>query len=258
MFLRRQLLATTNRLKTPASATRGRSIDPCAMAAGRLSKALEYARKSEATMQDEIWRELARAKYLEWELEATERSARYAAIEAKLRAVTRLASDVNGEADACGSKRNRMDVDLTEDSVMDLTGDDDSVDGAPRSDTQRGVGTEGGAGGLCKEDWAVLEEMLEAVRQRDNRKEDPPDSFCCKLTFEVFRDPVCAPSGHSYERLAILEHLRKVGRFDPITRDPLSERDLRPNISLRNAAHDWLNHHAWAYADIVKPDAPLE
>jgi len=33
---------------------------------------------------------------------------------------------------------------------------------------------------------------------------------------------------------------------------------LRPNISLRNAAHEWLNAHAWAYADIVKPDAPLE
>uniref|UniRef100_A0A7S0SDK5 RING-type E3 ubiquitin transferase n=1 Tax=Mantoniella antarctica TaxID=81844 RepID=A0A7S0SDK5_9CHLO len=111
---------------------------------------------------------------------------------------------------------------------------------------------------MCAADWETLEQMLKAVRQRDNRDEDPPDCFCCKLTFEVFRDPVCATSGHSYERLAILEHLRKVGKFDPITREPLVEKDLRPNISLRNAAHEWLNHHAWAYADIVKPDAPLE
>ena len=40
-------------------------------------------------------------------------------------------------------------------------------------------------------------------------------------TFEVFRDPVIGPSGHSYERLAILEHLKKGSQFDPITREPL-------------------------------------
>ena len=36
-------------------------------------------------MQDEIWRELARAKYLEWELGAAERAARVDAVETKLR-----------------------------------------------------------------------------------------------------------------------------------------------------------------------------
>jgi|TARA_B100001142_G_C13922127_1_gene495828 STIP1 family protein 1 len=111
---------------------------------------------------------------------------------------------------------------------------------------------------LTRDDWPVVEELLAAARGRDDRREDPPDCFCCKLTFEVFRDPVVAPSGHSYERIAITTHLEKVGAFDPITREPLYANDLRPNISLRNAAHEWLNHHAWAYADIIKPDAPLE
>ena len=55
----------------------------------------------------------------------------------------------------------------------------------------------------------------------------------------------------------MLEHLRKVGKFDPVTREPMTEADLRPNLGLRNAAHEWLNAHAWAYADIIKPDAPL-
>jgi STIP1 family protein 1 len=77
------------------------------------------------------------------------------------------------------------------------------------------------------------------------------------LTFEVFRDPVVAPSGNSYERSAITEHLKKVGGFDPVTRERMSLDDLRPNLALRNAAHAWLETHAWAYADIVKPDAPL-
>ena len=78
-----------------------------------------------------------------------------------------------------------------------------------------------------------------------------------QLTFEVFRDPVVAPSGHSYERVAVMEHLRRVGKFDPVTREPLVESDLRPNHSLRNAAHEWLNAHAWAFADIINPNQEL-
>ena len=78
-----------------------------------------------------------------------------------------------------------------------------------------------------------------------------------QLTFEVFRDPVVAPSGHSYERVAVMEHLRRVGKFDPVTREPLVESDLRLNHSLRNAAHEWLNDHAWAFADIINPNQEL-
>jgi hypothetical protein len=73
-----------------------------------------------------------------------------------------------------------------------------------------------------------------------------PSAYVCPLTMEVFRDPVITPAGewgtrvldpslragycsilrigctlagHSYERGAILEHLRKLGEFDPISRD---------------------------------------
>ena len=120
-------------------------------------------------------------------------------------------------------------------------------------------GAEGaaGAGGLGPGDWDTVREMLDAVRREDDRSDEPPDCFCCKLTFEVFRDPVVAPSGHSYERVAVMEHLRKVGKFDPVTRGPLVESDLRPNHSLRNAAHEWLNTHAWAFADIINPNQEL-
>ena len=107
------------------------------------------------------------------------------------------------------------------------------------------------------EEKQTLEEMFVRFRERDNKTRDPPDCFCCVLTFEVFRDPVVAPSGNSYERSALEEHLKKVGPFDPVTRAPTTLDDLRPNVALRNAAHAWLNEHAWAYADIIKPDAPL-
>ena len=42
----------------------------------------------------------------------------------------------------------------------------------------------------------------------------------------------------------------KVGRFDPVTREPLKPEQLARNVNLRIAAHAWLDDHAWAYRDI--------
>ena len=96
---------------------------------------------------------------------------------------------------------------------------------------------------LCKEDISTLGEVISCAREADDRSCEPPDAYCCKLTFEVFRDPVIGPSGHSYERLAILEHLKKGSQFDPITREPLRPEQLVPNVNLRIAAHTWLSNH---------------
>ena len=37
-----------------------------------------------------------------------------------------------------------------------------------------------------------------------------PDYLCCKITLDIFRDPVITPSGVTYERAVILDHLQKV------------------------------------------------
>lgn len=37
-----------------------------------------------------------------------------------------------------------------------------------------------------------------------------PDYLCCKITLDIFRDPVITPSGLTYERQVILDHLEKV------------------------------------------------
>jgi STIP1 homology and U-box containing protein 1 len=169
-------------------------------AAVSLQKALEEARESGNMIQDDVWRELARAKYLEWELEAAKREERFSHFENNVRKLL---------------------------------------------------------GSMDQEDLQTLSEVMRSAREADDRSCEPPDAFCCKLTFEVFRDPVMAPSGHSYERLAILQHL-SISAFDPITREPLKPNQLVTNVNLRNAAHAWLNAHAWAFGDIVRPDAPLE
>jgi STIP1 family protein 1 len=213
-----------------------------------LRKALENARASGATIKDEIWRELARANYLQWELDAAARATRLEKVRSKILPLMRSSGE--------NTTVEEQVIDLCSDdapSAMDATdafGRD--ADASEKRREEKNVNI-----AFDDEDRATLEEMFVRFRERDARVSDPPDCFCCVLTFEVFRDPVVAPSGNSYERSAITEHLKKVGGFDPVTRERMTLDDLRPNVALRNAAHAWLDEHAWAYADIVKPDAPL-
>lgn len=103
-----------------------------------------------------------------------------------------------------------------------------------------------------------------------------PDYLCCKITLDIFRDPVITPSGVTYERAVILDHLKKVytlhlsleksiicfsvlifdwsstwfyqvGKFDPITREPLDPSQLIPNLAIKEAVQAYLRKHGWAY-----------
>ncbi|RMZ76652.1 hypothetical protein DV738_g4824, partial [Chaetothyriales sp. CBS 135597] len=72
-----------------------------------------------------------------------------------------------------------------------------------------------------------------------------PDYLIDPITFEVMHDPVITPSGASYERVSLLKHLRAHGT-DPITRRPLSEKQLITNMALRNACAEFLENNGWA------------
>ena len=86
-----------------------------------LQKALEHARASGATIKDEIWRELARANYLQWELDAAERATRLENVRSKL-----LRLGVMRDEDAhARDEDTREDV---RDAVIDLVRDDDAAD----------------------------------------------------------------------------------------------------------------------------------
>ncbi|WZY83460.1 hypothetical protein YC2023_029844 [Brassica napus] len=60
-------------------------------------------------------------------------------------------------------------------------------------------------------------------------------------------DPVISPSGVTCERAAILEHINKVGKFDPITREKLDPSKLVPNLAIKEAVAAYLERHVWAY-----------
>jgi STIP1 homology and U-box containing protein 1 len=58
-------------------------------------------------------------------------------------------------------------------------------------------------------------------------------------------DPVVTPSGHSFDRVAILNHLQ-LSDVDPITRMPMTVESVRPNYALKAACEEFLDKNGWA------------
>ncbi|XP_027114080.1 E3 ubiquitin-protein ligase CHIP-like isoform X2 [Coffea arabica] len=174
-----------------------------------LEKALDFGRGAnpKGYMVEEIWLELAKAKYLEWEHESTNRS-----------------WELQSLKETCEEA-------LKEKNLLDSSNANGYFDGDTKSNT----------------------EQLEALSRvfykaaEDDIPTEVPDYLCCKITLDIFRDPVIAPSGFTYERAVILNHLEKVGKFDPITREPLFKSQLVPNLAIKEAVGAFLDQHGWAY-----------
>ena len=80
-----------------------------------------------------------------------------------------------------------------------------------------------------------------------NTHKEIPAYLIDDISFEVMHDPVTTKHGHSYERATIVEHLKR-NPVDPLTREPLSVADLRPNLALRQACNEfWDSNTGWAY-----------
>ncbi|XP_060176679.1 E3 ubiquitin-protein ligase CHIP-like [Lycium barbarum] len=174
-----------------------------------LVKALDLGRGADpgSYIVEEIWEELAKAKYMEWEHESTRRS-----------------WELQNLKESC-------ELALKEKHVRDSSQTEGLKDESSTS--------------LSKQLEAVGEVFMKAAE--DDTPSEVPDYMCCQITLDIFRDPVIAPSGFTYERAVILDHLRKVGEFDPITREPLYPSQLVPNLAIKEAVRAFLERHAWAY-----------
>nr|POE54550.1 acetylesterase [Quercus suber] len=93
---------------------------------------------------------------------------------------------------------------------------------------------------------ADLRAIFMAADPAHHRPREVPDHLVDMVTFEPMHDPVVTKHGHSYERATIYEHLKR-SPTDPLTREPLSIQDLRPNVGLRQACEafwekcDWIS-----------------
>jgi len=72
-----------------------------------------------------------------------------------------------------------------------------------------------------------------------------PDYLCGKISFEIMKDPVITPSGITYDRAAIEEHLQRVGHFDPVTRHPLTAEQLIPNLAMKEVVDAFIAENDW-------------
>nr|XP_043637579.1 E3 ubiquitin-protein ligase CHIP-like [Erigeron canadensis] len=158
-------------------------------------------------MVEEIWQELAKAKYQKWERDSTKR-----------------AWDLQNLKQSC-------EIALKEKHSRDVT----QVEGFTDEITDS-----------TSEQLEALNSVFSKAADSDTPTE-VPDYLCCKITLDIFRDPVIAPSGFTYERATILDHLSKVGNFDPITRQPLYPSQLVQNLAMKEAVQAFLENHGWAY-----------
>lgn len=68
-----------------------------------------------------------------------------------------------------------------------------------------------------------------------------PDDLIDPLSFEIFTDPVITPSGITYERSLIVDHLFKNGQFDPVTKQLLTQNQLYPNLAIKNSVNRFIH-----------------
>ncbi|KAL8916416.1 MAG: hypothetical protein Q9172_006312 [Xanthocarpia lactea] len=84
-----------------------------------------------------------------------------------------------------------------------------------------------------------------AIADGGLQQREVPDYIIDNISFCVMHDPVITKNGSSYERSTILEHLRR-SHTDPLTREPLTIGDLRPNLALKQACAEFLDKNGWA------------
>ena len=92
-----------------------------------------------------------------------------------------------------------------------------------------------------------FDELNRLFNENDSRrrKREIPDYLCGKISFEIMHDPVITPSGITYDRYDIEQHLQRVGRFDPVTRTELTIDQLIPNLSMKEVVENFVSENEW-------------
>ncbi|XP_046854873.1 E3 ubiquitin-protein ligase CHIP-like [Xenia sp. Carnegie-2017] len=91
---------------------------------------------------------------------------------------------------------------------------------------------------------AEVNKIFAQVDERRKQRE-VPDYICGKISFEIMKDPVITPSGITYDRKDIEEHLQRVGHFDPVTRTELTQEQLIPNLAMKEVVDTFVSENDW-------------
>lgn len=97
----------------------------------------------------------------------------------------------------------------------------------------------------AKENVRTLEDVFGKAEAIRCARREVPDYLIDNITFSIMLDPVITKHGHSYDRATLLDHLKR-SQTDPLTREPLTEKDLVPNYALKAASDLFLKENGWA------------
>ncbi|CAG9861906.1 unnamed protein product [Phyllotreta striolata] len=97
----------------------------------------------------------------------------------------------------------------------------------------------------CDNYLSELNQLFVKVDDR-RRKREVPDYLCGKISFEILQEPVITPSGITYDKKDLEEHLQRVGHFDPVTRVKLTQDQLIPNFAMKEVVDAFLADNEWA------------
>ncbi|VAI76372.1 unnamed protein product [Triticum turgidum subsp. durum] len=179
-------------------------------------------------MVEEVWQELSKAKYIEWEGLSKMRSSQMH----KLKCVTNIFFPALRISGMYCSSCLTYHLSFCSATCKEALKSYNRLDN-PTAD-------------VSEEHLNELDEVFRKAAKADTPTE-VPDHLCCKITLDIFRDPVITPSGITYERAVILDHLNRVGKFDPVTREPLEPFQLISNLAVKEAVDVFLKEHGWAY-----------
>ncbi|WIA19084.1 hypothetical protein OEZ85_003736 [Tetradesmus obliquus] len=76
-------------------------------------------------------------------------------------------------------------------------------------------------------------------------EDEAPGEFLCPIGRVLMTDPVCTPSGFTYQRSFLEDFLAKTGH-DPARDTPLNASQLYPNIVMRDQIATWLQQNGIA------------
>ena len=106
--------------------------------------------------------------------------------------------------------------------------------------------------------------------KRERLRDEIPRELICPLTLTMFRDPVMVTTtGHTFERQAILEHIkfcndRGVPAYDPVCRTTMTKKQpLMTNWTVRDTVQRYLDQNpdmipdGWETASLLPPSIPL-
>lgn len=91
---------------------------------------------------------------------------------------------------------------------------------------------------------AEVNALFSSLDER-RKKREVPDYLCGRISFELMREPVITPSGITYDKKDVVEHLHRVGHFDPVTRTTLTEDNLIPNLAMKEVIDAFLEENPW-------------